>query len=254
MKSQPYRDSNRDQISNQATTSPSSDLRFGWGKFCPEVLQRLNTPRWFVVFAFVSVLIGRCISNSITFVSPNSIEKQFGITSLQIAALSVAFNISLAVSSFFIGHYGRVDKPRWISLGLLLMSLGAVIGTLPKFMMEKYTFEENSSQQFCSNHNSTSEVVSPVEESKSLYLVVFVIGYIVHGTGAPAIWTLIPSHIEEVMDRKGSSLYIGIYQSVLLAFAPAMAFLIGKPLLTEWVDIFQVGYFISNISLTLLSA
>ena len=61
------------------------------------------------------------------------------------------------------------------------------------------------------------------------------------GIGAPAIWTILPAHIEEVLDRSSSSLYIGIYQSILLVLSAALAFLIGKPLLSQWVDIFQVN-------------
>ena len=71
-----------------------------------------------------------------------------------------------------------------------------------------------------------------------LYLAV---GLIVRGIGAPAVWTILPAHIEEVLDRSSSSLYIGIYQSILLVLSPALAFVIGKPLLSQWVDIFQVN-------------
>ena len=96
-------------------------------------------------------------------------------------------------------------------------------------------------REFCAMRNITTRVVSSTsEKSSSVYLTVFFVGFIVHGFGASVIWTLVPAHTEDVIDRTSSSVYIGIYQSISLAIAPAVGFLIGKPMLSQWVDIFQV--------------
>ena len=225
----------------QDPSSPS--LRFAFGKFSPQWLQYFNTPRWFVVFAFTSTFIGNFVSNSITYVAPNSIERQFGITSAQIGALILAKNASLGLSCVVVGYLCRDNKPRWICVGLIIMSLGAVIVSLPKFIMGTYDVGDASGKErdFCAMRNKTTRVVSSTsEKSSSVYLTVFFVGFIVHGFGASVIWTLVPAHTEDVIDRTSSSVYIGIYQSISLAIAPAVGFLIGKPMLSQWVDIFQV--------------
>ena len=93
-----------------------SPHRISVGMFSPNVLQCFNTPKWFAVFAFTATLIFNFTSSSILFVAPNSLEKQFGITSAQIGLLSIAFDITVGLAGVFVGHLCRVNKPKWIRL------------------------------------------------------------------------------------------------------------------------------------------
>ena len=85
-----------------------------------------------------------------------------------------------------------------------------------------------STQQHCSTNGT------------SVYIAVFIVGHILLGIGACSIWTLVPAHLEDITDRETGSVYIGVYQCVIFAIAPALAFLTGNPILNTWVDIQQV--------------
>ena len=67
-------------------------LRYGWGRFSLELLQKINNPKWFAISVFLAAIIGGFVSYSITFVSPNSIEKQFKLSSSHIGVFALTYN------------------------------------------------------------------------------------------------------------------------------------------------------------------
>ena len=50
----------------------------------------------------------------------------------------MVYNIALGCVSVIVGYYKNIHKPRYISLGVLVMVVGAVIVSLPKFVMGDY--------------------------------------------------------------------------------------------------------------------
>ena len=78
------------------------------------------------------------------------------------------------------------------------------------------------------------------------YRVIFILGFILMGCGSVPLWTLVPAHLEEVTERKWSSIYMAVYYCVN-AVGPAIGFLVGKPILSKWVDL---GKLPPNSSLT----
>ena len=77
------------------------------------------------------------------------------------------------------------------------------------------------------------------------YRVIFILGFILMGCGSVTLWTLVPAHLEEITERRWSSVYMAVYYSAN-AFGPAIGFLVGKPILSKWVDL---GEFPPNSSL-----
>ena len=225
-------------------------LSYGWWNICPKSLQLLNTPYWFIGFAYASTLIGSFVTSSITFVAPNSIEKYFGITSTKIGALFLIYNFVLGISSFTIGHMCKKHKPRWIAIGLFVMAIGSVMICLPKFLTGTFTAHLDKKEEFCvlGNKTTDSHHAGEVKDWYSVNMVIMALGLLVVGVGSPAIWTLVPAHIEDVTDDAECSLYMGVFRSIIAALAPALAFVVGKPLLSIWVDIVKVCmlYFIIN--------
>ena len=169
-------------------------------------------------------------------------ERQFGISSSHIGALCIAFNVTVGLAGLFAGHLCKANKPRWIAIGLVVTSVGAVIISLPKFIMGTYEANLSKGTEFCVRYNSTSERPTP-EQNSFVYMAILAVGFIVHGLGNTSLWTLVPAHIEDLVDRSTSSFYIGIYESIVHALSPALAFLIGKPLLNVWVDLYQVCHY-----------
>ena len=115
------------------------------------------------------------------------------MNSAHIGIFSLAYNIALGSACIAAGYVSGVHRPRWIAIGLALMSVGAVIVILPKFIMRQYEPHGGSEAEFCSPKDASVSIDTARDVSSSVYVIVFTIGFIVHGIGSPAVWTLVPA-------------------------------------------------------------
>ena len=158
---------------------------------------------------------------------------------------TLAYEVAVGLMSVVLGYFGGIHKPRCIAVSLVILAGGAVIVAVPKFVMGTYRAGIERTTDFCSA-NTTSHAMAELLGGSCdtiepiYYKVIFTIGFVLMGFGAVPLWTLIPSHLEEVTGRRSSSIYLGIYYGTS-SIGPAIGFLVGKPILSEWVDMDKVS-------------
>ena len=213
-------------------------------------LNRFRSPAWFLVFMSVAAMVqGLCI-NGLVNVVITSIERRFGLKSTQSGIIASSYDIGSLIAmipvSFLGGRLGA-SKPRWISVGLLLMGLGSLVWTLPHFTTPQYKVTGREAGEagggLCGGQQAErcDEDASP--SSLPLYRLVFVLGQLLHGVGAAPLITLGTTFLDESVSVESSPLYIAVFQTWFI-IGPAVGYVIGGQLLSIHTD------FITDSSIT----
>ena len=222
----------------------STNLRFGWKCISSPQLQLFNKPLFFLVCACLAGIAEGLVMTGISFSVLTSIEKQFGYTSSEVAFFLTTYEIAYGICGVFVGYIGHTHKPKCIGLGLLVLSAGAIILTIPKFISGTYEAGIERTSDFCHVENNIKENISCEGNDKWYYQFFFILGYVVMGIGSVPLYTLVPAHLEDVTNRGRSSLFMGIYYA-FSAIGPAVGFIIAMPVLNKWVDLKQVSLIFS---------
>ena len=242
-------DVSQDDVVIEDCALPCLKLRF---------LNTFRSPKWFLVFMSVAATIqGLCI-NGLVNVVITSIERRFGLQSTQSGMIASSYDIGSLLAmipvSFFGGRLGA-SKPRWISVGLMLMGLGSFVWTLPHFASPEY----RTSSQEVGQEGDTSGLCGgePEEEcqedsnmggSLSNYRFVFVLGQLLHGVGAAPLITLGTTFLDESVSVKSSPLYIAVFQTWFI-IGPALGYVLGGQLLSLHTDFITDSAITSSSSL-----
>ena len=217
------------------------ESRYGWAGFYIKSLQFINKPVFFLAFICCLVVAQGMIITGITSVIVTSIQTRFGFTSVQAGALSSSYDTAYGVSSIFVSFFGHTRKPKLLGIGALVLAVGCFVASVPNYLVGSYHAGVVSDVDWCSVNGTIGSVASKGCQNASwYYLAIFCIAYLIMGLGATPIYTLGPSHLDESTERGQNGLYIGI----MYAFAtlgPAIGYLIGKPILSTYVDITQVN-------------
>ena len=221
--------------SNDDADSNTAKHVYGWQCITPNVLQVFNTPLVFLICLCSGVIAQGLVVSGISLASLTAIEKQFGLKSSEVAIFTTAYDTAYGVCSLFIGYVGTFHKPRYLGWGLLIMVFGAVIVSLPKFIIMPYKAGADQFDDFC-NNNGTNEKDDSCTSSKGWYQLIFNLGYIILGFGATPLYTLGPAHIDEVTSIGQSSVYLGFFYAAS-AIGPAIGFIIAIPVLETWVEL-----------------
>ena len=126
-----------DDVSGITLTSfLHSDTQCGCGSVRPSFLQRFARPVVFTAHAGLSIAVFLC---ALTYFNGilTTIEKQFQLSSSEVAALSVlndAMSLSLVI---FVNYYGQKShRPRWIATGAILISISFIFCAMPHFLSD----------------------------------------------------------------------------------------------------------------------
>ncbi|CAG2170465.1 unnamed protein product [Oppiella nova] len=152
---------------------------------------------------------------------------------------------------------GTRSKPLFISSGIIVMGVGALVFSLPYFTSGRYEFSEEvesiclktlntfneTSNTFCSKQNS--------HKNLSNYKWIFFFGQFLHGVGATPLYTLGCTYLDESLPTKLSSLYLGIFYSMAIV-GPAVGYVFGgqmlKWLYVDWISVDSKELGLSNTS------
>jgi Organic Anion Transporter Polypeptide (OATP) family. len=220
-------------------------LHYGFGRFQPKHLQKLNRP--IVFLAFVSfVLFGYGFAAiGLNNVVLTTIERRYGFTSTKIAMFSLCHNVVSGLLSIQICYMGHKHRPVAIAIGCSIVSLGLFVISLPHFISPPYNAGVAQSTDTCRFNSTLSSDCQRQEEYKNNdndinVFPIFLLGYALVGTGVTPLYSLGLAHIEEITSRKESSVYFAIL-SIIGFFGPAGGFVAGNPILNVYVDIEQVS-------------
>ena len=207
-------------------------------------LNKFRSPAWFLVFMSVAAMVqGLCI-NGLVNVVITSIERRFGLKSTQSGIIASSYDIGSLLAmipvSFLGGRLGA-SKPRWISVGLLLMGLGSLVWTLPHFASPEYRVRDSGqagdTSSLCgSGLQAECEEEDASSGSLSAYRLVFVAGQLLHGVGAAPLITLGTTFLDESVSVQSSPLYIAVFQTWFI-IGPAVGYVMGGQLLSIHTDL-----------------
>ena len=226
---------------NSSTTSfHNPSYRYGWGKLTPNILQCFNKPVWFLVFLCLAGVAQGLVVTGVAFTILTSIEKQFGFSSSHVALFGTVYDTAYGIFCVFVGYVGHRHKPRFLGYGLIIMTLGAVLTSVPKYLVGSYNAGTERDVDFCQLSSGTPSNPECGGKSEWYYTLIFLAGNALIGIGATPLYVLGPAHLDEITDRGKNGLYVGIYYAAA-AVGPALGFIMGLPILNTWVDITQVG-------------
>lgn len=223
------------------------DLLCGWRSFRPKVLQKLNSPKWFLVFLTLYSFMQGMIATGLTAAGLTSLEKRFKLSSKQTGMIIAANDVSALLLIIFISYFGgHRNKARWLGIGALVTSLGCLLFALPHLLVGKYTplqFSTAGTRDTCLfNTTGIPRDEETCAEAKGYtawkYMLVFIGAKLLLGAGTTPLFTLGPAYIDENVNPKVAPMYLGVWFTATF-FGPGIGYVAGGSLLNVWVDLIQ---------------
>uniref|UniRef100_A0A452IG82 Solute carrier organic anion transporter family member n=1 Tax=Gopherus agassizii TaxID=38772 RepID=A0A452IG82_9SAUR len=195
--------------------------------------------------------------------SISTIEKRYGLSS-QTSGLLASFNeVGNTLLIVFVSYFGsRVNRPRFIGCGAILVSIAGFLMSLPHFITGHYKYDQSIASVFSNstdlcqpaistrNLSDTDCTLHAVKENREVLLILF-IGQALLGIGGVPIQPFGISYIDDFASERNSPLYLGILFA-LTVIGPGVAFMLGSAILRFYVDIDKVspGEFITAVSMS----
>ncbi|XP_042902250.1 solute carrier organic anion transporter family member 4A1 [Parasteatoda tepidariorum] len=225
-------------VSELSDSFTGTDKLCGWANFRPLCLQNCRTPRWFLFWICWAGALQGLIVNGFINVVITTIEKRYELKSTETGFIAGSYDIASFLCLIPITYLGGTrSKPFFLGSGLILLSFGSLVFSLPYFLAGTYTFSQEQDFHCHSGLQSANytAVCSVAESSLSSYKYIFFIGQLLHGAGAVPLYTLGCTYLEENVSTKMSSMYLGIFYTMAIV-GPALGYLLGGQMLRLYVD------------------
>ncbi|CAL8252368.1 unnamed protein product [Merluccius merluccius] len=179
-----------------------------------------------------------------------TIERRYGLNSYSSGTLSSLHEVGNTVLIVFVSYFGgRVNRPRFIGIGGLLMSASAMMLTLPHFLSPAYKFDSvlHDRHDLCSVRSNGSSLEEcggsqEVQRLSATYKVWLLMGsaQLLFGVGSVPIQPFGISYIDDFAGAGNAPLYIAVLFAVSV-FGPAFGYLLGSVVLRVYVDVDKTG-------------
>uniref|UniRef100_H3ANZ9 Solute carrier organic anion transporter family member n=1 Tax=Latimeria chalumnae TaxID=7897 RepID=H3ANZ9_LATCH len=174
----------------------------------------------------------------------STLEKRFSLQTADLGLIVSGFeigNLMLVLLMSYLG--GKGHRPRLIACGGIVMAFGSLLCALPEFLSHQYDYQKeklSTLSEACSPNSSIERKWMEMEDcvetkNTDMMYVLLVAAQIIIGIGASSVQPLGISYMDDHVQKKESSLYIGIILTTLL-FGPLFGFLMGAVFTKIYVD------------------
>ncbi|KAH9368022.1 hypothetical protein HPB48_022288 [Haemaphysalis longicornis] len=203
-----------------------NDYLCGIGQLRPHWLQRFANPRAYgIVFGLLGISQGAFKAYMVGTLS--SVEKRFSINSQVSSVILMADGLSpLVATVVFLLFLRRTSMPNWISAGMLLSLIGALVSSLPYAVfgagthlleLSSSSHDPGSTSQFCSGNGNQSDAskssISCQKQDWDLNttsaVVLLFLGNFLNGLGGVACYVVGATYMDDNVKKKNSALYFG---------------------------------------------
>lgn len=240
----------------------------GLGRWRPQWLQRFAHKEWMLILMCWFCLIQGMIVSGLVPSSISTIERRFQFSTSIIGRILQFYEFGYVLFCIPVSYFGgRHSKSTVLGIGLLIMSFGSIIFTLPHFIADPYTssyqndaidrsrcypndslyspnnplFYVNRSSFQDADFESLKACPSPENQPGSFrFVFLFCLAHFMHGVGATPLFTIGISYIDENVGPALSSLYIGIFYAFVV-FGPAIGFFMSSKFLLWHTDFMVTG-------------
>ncbi|KAG6929023.1 solute carrier organic anion transporter family member 2B1 [Chelydra serpentina] len=206
----------------------------------------------FFVFCHGFLQLSQLLLSGYLKSSISTIEKRFGLSS-QTSGLLASFNeVGNTLLIVFVSYFGsRVNRPRFIGCGAIVVSIAGFLMSLPHFITGLYEYDQSIASVFSNSTDLCQPAISTrnlsdtdctphsVKENREVLLILF-IGQTLLGIGGVPIQPFGISYIDDFASERNSPLYLGILFA-LTVIGPGVAFMLGSAILRFYVDIDKVS-------------
>eukprot|EP00300_Choanocystis_sp_HF-7_P015099 c18934_g1_i4.p1 GENE.c18934_g1_i4~~c18934_g1_i4.p1 ORF type:complete len:716 (+),score=135.27 c18934_g1_i4:86-2149(+) len=162
-----------------------------------------------------------------------TIERRYGFRSSQAGALFSVYDVAALLAVVPVSHYGAIwHIPKTISVGMLVLGTGCLIGSLPQWISGSYRPEGVDTEPLmcgdeilkisCTNSNDTM-------------FGLFILAQTLIGIGACMIFTIGPVYLADASSPTIYPVYLGIFFGSA-AVGPALGFIGSGQALNVYVD------------------
>ena len=210
--------------------------KFGLFGFNPKCLQFVNHPIAFLISLCFFATVQGSVATGYISVGLSSIERRYSLPSALAAFAAISYEIgvilTLPISTYF---GGRSHKPKVLGISLLIVGVGSLVFASPHYFSSHYNIDANSSSEICTNASNFQAQCNP---PIILFYPLFVIGNILIGCGASALYTVGVGFLDDSTHPRYTPIYLSIFYIVSI-IGPAIGFALGGVFLSVFVDPFS---------------
>ncbi|KAM7307677.1 solute carrier organic anion transporter family member 74D [Ixodes scapularis] len=231
--------------SSEASAETASVYACGIGRLQIPCLQRLATPKWFLlVFCVLGVLQGAYRTYFIGIQS--TLERRFAIPSKATGLILTAENISpvLAVIAGYYSSGERFNQPLWLACGMVTVVVSCGLCVLPHFLfgpgvhlarqrLGPHGPMDGPGYEFCNRVADSGDCLSNVNLEGDFTIFIMFVANLLHGFGSATFYVVGMSYMDDNVKKKDSPMYFGTMFALRL-FGPSAGYLLASYCLSHF--------------------
>lgn len=231
--------------SNEASAENSIVYACAIGRLQIPCLQRLATPKWFLlVFCVLGILQGAYRTYFIGIQS--TLERRFAIPSKATGLVLTAENISpvLAVIAGYYSSGEGFNQPLWLACGMVTVVISCGLCVLPHFLFgpgvhlatprfAPHGPVDGLGYDFCNSVAVSEDCLSNVNLEGDFTIFIMFVANLLHGFGSATFYVVGMSYMDDNVKKKDTPMYFGTMFALRL-FGPSMGYLLASYCLSHF--------------------